>query len=201
MVRERLEYPTPDIVDRATFQAGVDAVRMREKAHTREGDAIAAARRRLPMVKVDGDTPLIGDKGSVTLLEAFEGRRMLIAYYYMWFDGRPAPEQGADFYRAAGWDEAQIAGYRREFGQFGRAVSPLPAGYVRMREGERLSIGGRDWRVVVGEGHSPEHACLWREEDGVVLGGDQILPRYPPTSRSGRPRRTPIRRAAHRGRR
>ena len=91
--------------------------------------------------------------------------------------GQPAPEQGADFYRAAGWDEAQIAGYRREFGQFGRAVSPLPAGYVRMRGGERLSIGGRAWRVVVGEGHSPEHACLWREEDGVVLGGDQILPK------------------------
>jgi glyoxylase-like metal-dependent hydrolase (beta-lactamase superfamily II) len=46
-----------------------------------------------------------------------------------------------------------------------------------MREGDRLKIGGQDWRVVIGEGHSPEHACLWREADGVVLGGDQILPR------------------------
>ena len=53
----------------------------------------------------------------------------------------------------------------------------MPAGYVRMREGDRLTIGGADWRVVVGEGHSPEHACLWREADGVVLGGDQILPK------------------------
>jgi glyoxylase-like metal-dependent hydrolase (beta-lactamase superfamily II) len=91
--------------------------------------------------------------------------------------GRPAPELGAAFYRAAGWDEAQIDRYRREYGQFGRAVEPLPAGYVRMREGDRLVIGGGDWRVVVGEGHSPEHACLWREADGVVLGGDQILPK------------------------
>ena len=91
--------------------------------------------------------------------------------------GQPAPESGADYYRAAGWDETQIETYRREYGQFGRAVSPMPAGYVRMREGDRLSIGGQDWRVVVGEGHSPEHACLWREADGVVLGGDQILPR------------------------
>ena len=56
-----------------------------------------------------------------------------------------------------------------------------------MREGERIRIGGEDWRVVVGEGHSPEHACLWREADGVVLGGDQYCPRYPRTSRSGRP--------------
>lgn len=91
--------------------------------------------------------------------------------------GQPAPESGAAYYRAAGWDADQVDTYRREYGQFGRAVSPMPVGYVRMREGDRLSIGGQDWRVVVGEGHSPEHACLWREADGVVLGGDQILPR------------------------
>jgi predicted dithiol-disulfide oxidoreductase (DUF899 family) len=70
---------TPKMVDRRTFQAELDALRVREKAHTREGDAIAAARRRLPMVKVDGATPLIGEHGAVTLLDAFEGRRMLIA--------------------------------------------------------------------------------------------------------------------------
>jgi glyoxylase-like metal-dependent hydrolase (beta-lactamase superfamily II) len=91
--------------------------------------------------------------------------------------GQPAPEAGAIHYRAAGWDAAQVETWRREFGQFGRAVSPMPTGYVRMREGDRLKIGGQDWRVVIGEGHSPEHACLWREADGVVLGGDQILPR------------------------
>ena len=43
----------PAAVDRATFQAELDTLRVREKAHTREGDAIAAARRRLPMVEVD----------------------------------------------------------------------------------------------------------------------------------------------------
>ncbi|NJC39994.1 glyoxylase-like metal-dependent hydrolase (beta-lactamase superfamily II) [Brevundimonas alba] len=91
--------------------------------------------------------------------------------------GQPAPEDGAVFYRAAGWDGAQVEGYRTGYGQFGRVVSPMPSGFVRMREGDRLSIGGDDWRVVVGEGHSPEHACLWRESDGVVLGGDQILPK------------------------
>ena len=53
----------PEVVDRSTFQAELDALRVREKAHTREGDAIAAARRRLPMVEVDGATPLIGDVG------------------------------------------------------------------------------------------------------------------------------------------
>lgn len=91
--------------------------------------------------------------------------------------GQTAPEAGAIHHRAAGWDDGQIEGWRSGFGQFGKAVWPLPAGYVRMREGDRLSIGGHDWRVVVGEGHSPEHACLWREDDDVVLGGDQILPK------------------------
>lgn len=107
----------------------------------------------------------------MTRLEYVTGRMLLAD------TGRPAPESGAVHYRAAGWDEDQIETYRREFGQFGRAVSPMPATYVRMREGDRLDIGGDIWRVVVGEGHSPEHACLWRESDGVVLGGDQILPR------------------------
>ena len=83
----------PAAVDRATFQAELDRLRVREKAHTREGDAIAAARRRLPMVEVDATIALIGPDGPLTLLDAFEGRRQLIAYYYMWYPGRPAPEQ------------------------------------------------------------------------------------------------------------
>jgi predicted dithiol-disulfide oxidoreductase (DUF899 family) len=87
------ELAAPKVVDRSTFQAELDALRVREKVHTREGDGIAAARRRLPMVAVDGATPLIGKHGAVTLLDAFEGRRMLIAYYFMWRTGRPAPEQ------------------------------------------------------------------------------------------------------------
>jgi predicted dithiol-disulfide oxidoreductase (DUF899 family) len=87
------ESPLPATADRATFQAEMDRLRVREKAHTRESDAIAAARRRLPMVEVDANLELIGSDGPLTLLEAFEGRRQLIAYYFMWQPGRPAPEQ------------------------------------------------------------------------------------------------------------
>lgn len=83
----------PSVADRATFQAELDGLRAREKAHTREGDAIAAARRRLPMVEVDANLALTGPHGRLTLLDAFEGRRQLIAYYFMWHPGHPAPEQ------------------------------------------------------------------------------------------------------------
>jgi len=87
------EARRPAAVDRAAFQAALDELRAREKAHTREGDAIAAARRRLPVVEVDPGLELIGPNGPLTLLDAFEGRRQLIAYYGMWWPRRPAPDQ------------------------------------------------------------------------------------------------------------
>jgi predicted dithiol-disulfide oxidoreductase (DUF899 family) len=83
----------PAVVDRAAYQAERDELLAREKEHMRTGDTLAAARRRLPMVEVDPTTPLIGPDGPVTLLDAFEGRRQLIAYYHMWYPGQPAAEQ------------------------------------------------------------------------------------------------------------
>jgi predicted dithiol-disulfide oxidoreductase (DUF899 family) len=89
----RKEVGAPKVVDRTTFDAQLDALRVREKAHTHEGDAIAAARRRLSMVEVDPAITLIGPRGAVKLLDVFERRRQLIAYYFMWHTGHPAPEQ------------------------------------------------------------------------------------------------------------
>src|SRR5215470_16258752 len=86
-------FGMPPVVDRSTWQAELDALRVREKAHAHEGDAIAAARRRLPMVEIDAAVPLIGPDGPVPLLDVFEGRRQLIAYFFMWYPGAPAPQQ------------------------------------------------------------------------------------------------------------
>lgn len=83
----------PAAVDRATFQAELDTLRVREKAHTRAGDAIAAARRRLPMVEVDPATPVVGAHGEVPLIDVFEGRSQLFTYYMMWYDGADAAHQ------------------------------------------------------------------------------------------------------------
>ena len=83
----------PPIVDRDTWQEQVEALRVREKAHTREGDALAAARRRLPMVEIDASTPVVGAHGSVPLIDAFEGRSQLVAYFMMWYDGETAAHQ------------------------------------------------------------------------------------------------------------
>jgi predicted dithiol-disulfide oxidoreductase (DUF899 family) len=84
---------TPPLADRETWQKQLDELRLREKAHTREGDGIAAARRRLPMVEVDPTTRLIGADGPVPLLDVFEGRTQLLASYHMWHTGRSAADQ------------------------------------------------------------------------------------------------------------
>src|SRR5215475_9384389 len=83
----------PATVDRETWQEQIAALRLREKAHTREGDAIAAARRRLPMVEIDASTPVVGAHGEAPLIDVFEGRSQLFASYMMWHTGRPAAEQ------------------------------------------------------------------------------------------------------------
>jgi predicted dithiol-disulfide oxidoreductase (DUF899 family) len=93
MTTEDIRPAMPPIVDRGTWQEQIADLLKREKAHTREGDAIAAARRRLPMVEVDAATPLIGASGAVTLLDAFAGRTQLYASYHMWHTGQPAADQ------------------------------------------------------------------------------------------------------------
>jgi predicted dithiol-disulfide oxidoreductase (DUF899 family) len=87
------EHALPRIVDRQGWQAEIDELRVKEKAHTRAGDALAAQRRRLPMVEVDPRTPVIGADGPVPLIDIFDGRSQLIGYYQMWHTGRPAAEQ------------------------------------------------------------------------------------------------------------
>jgi len=53
----------------------------------------------------------------------------------------------------------------------------IPTGFTRLREGVTLNIGGRAWQVLIGRGHSPEHACLYCADDGLLISGDQVLPR------------------------
>ncbi len=91
--------------------------------------------------------------------------------------GREAPEEGVRFYRGAGWDEAGLERYKQRFGGFGMAVSRMPDAYRRLSDGDAIEIGGRVWRVVAGNGHSPEHACLWQQETKLFISGDQVLPR------------------------
>lgn len=87
------------------------------------------------------------------------------------------PADGLAFYRRAGWSEQELELYRARFGLFGRMVWPLPNSFRRIRDGERLVIGEHEWKVVVGGGHTPEHACLYDAGRRLLISGDQVLPR------------------------
>ena len=94
-------------------------------------------------------------------------------------DVRPAPPpEAVEFYARAAWPEDRLAALKgRNWGNFGQAISTLPIGFARLRDGDVLTIGGRAWRIVTGRGHSPEHSCLVCDEAGVMIAGDQVLPR------------------------
>lgn len=90
--------------------------------------------------------------------------------------GRPAPDEGDRFYRGAGFEAGQMDFYHRMFGMFGKFVHPLPESYHRLRDGDLIGIGDRQWEVIVGRGHSPEHACFFSAEANLLISGDQLLP-------------------------
>ena len=88
------------------------------------------------------------------------------------------PAEAVAYWRAAGWEEERIAAETSKgWGRFAAMVSPIPVSFVRIAEGDLIRIGRREWRVVVGSGHCPEHACLLDEAGGVLIAGDQVLPR------------------------
>ncbi len=91
------------------------------------------------------------------------------------------PDADIMFYRRAGFSETAIDEMRaRGFGNFSRHVSPIPRSYTRIVEGDQIRIDGVDWRVIVGRGHSPEHACLYSPALNLLISGDQVLPRISP---------------------
>jgi predicted dithiol-disulfide oxidoreductase (DUF899 family) len=94
-------FAKPPVVDQQTWRTALDELRIREKAATRELDAIAALRRRLPMAEMP-DYTLIGEDGPVRLAAVFEGRSQLIVYNHMWSDG-------------AGWQCGGCTGFTSQF--------------------------------------------------------------------------------------
>lgn len=88
------------------------------------------------------------------------------------------PDEAFTYWRLAGWEEERIEAAAAEgWGRFASVVSPLPVSFIRMQDGDRIAIGETEWRVVVGRGHCPEHACLVDDERGLMIAGDQVLPR------------------------
>lgn len=88
------------------------------------------------------------------------------------------PEAVIRFYRRAGFAEQALQVMRRQgFANFAKVVSEPPPSFCRLREGGMIRLGGRAFHIIMGSGHSPEHACLYDETAGLLIAGDQLLPR------------------------
>ncbi|PTW90026.1 Zn-dependent hydrolase [Achromobacter mucicolens] len=66
---------------------------------------------------------------------------------------------------------------RQRASYYPNLVPAVPSRYTRIMDGDQVRIGGRDWRVIVGYGHAPEHASLFSPDLGVLISGDMVLPR------------------------
>lgn len=86
------------------------------------------------------------------------------------------PPHQAQYYRRAGLAQERAQHLFDTLRQ-DRFVSTAPVTFRRVRHGDVMTIDGRAWQVLVGEGHSPEHACLFDAQRGLLIAGDQLLPR------------------------
>jgi glyoxylase-like metal-dependent hydrolase (beta-lactamase superfamily II) len=88
----------------------------------------------------------------------------------------PPPPEVQQFYARSGMPPERV---ERMFTSLRQDpfMPPRVSSYRRLREGDSLNIGQRRWQVLIGEGHSPEHACLYCAEDQLLIAGDQLLPR------------------------
>jgi predicted dithiol-disulfide oxidoreductase (DUF899 family) len=128
----------PPVVDQEAWEAALVELRAREKAATRELDAIAAARRRLPMVELP-DYTLEGPDGPVRLLDVFDGKAQLIVYNHMWFPGEE-------------WQCSGCTGFTSQFTRL-EFLDPYDARFVIVTQGPiddalayKARVGNRmDW--------------------------------------------------------
>ncbi|BBK45041.1 MBL fold metallo-hydrolase [Allostella vacuolata] len=85
-----------------------------------------------------------------------------------------------DFYRSHGMTEEWLSQFADRGEPYRTRVAPVPSVFRRLQAGERIDIGGREWEVLIGRGHAPEHACLYSAEAGVLISGDIVLPKITP---------------------
>jgi predicted dithiol-disulfide oxidoreductase (DUF899 family) len=97
----------PKVVSEGEWQAARDKLLAKEKEHMRAGDALAAERRRLPMVRIEKDYVFEGPDRKASLLDLFDGRRQLVLYHFMFAPG------------VEGWPDAGCPGCSMMVDQFG----------------------------------------------------------------------------------
>jgi len=113
------------------------------------------------------------DAPFVTTAGEFGFARMMVAA----LPGVDGPSAIPHFERHGLTDPIMLEQMRSRRNYYPSLVPSVPESYVRLQDGDLVAIGGRAWRVMVGFGHSPEHASFYCEELNILISGDMVLPR------------------------
>jgi predicted dithiol-disulfide oxidoreductase (DUF899 family) len=170
---ERGSVPSPKVVSEGEWQSQRNGLLEQEKALTRQMDRVNAARRRLPMVKLDKTYTFEGPGGKATLLDLFEGRRQLVIYHFM-FD--PAWEKGCPgctgFVNELG-DLSMLGERNTSFALISRAPLAKLDGYKKLKGWDwpwYSSFGNdfnRDFGATTDKGEAHGLSVFFRVDDDI----------------------------------
>ena len=90
--------------------------------------------------------------------------------------GNYSPQATGELFRRHGLDAERLQALAVRGNAYKRAVPVIPSSYSLLRDGMCIRIGRQDWLIITGHGHCPEHAALYCESLGVLIGGDMMLP-------------------------
>jgi glyoxylase-like metal-dependent hydrolase (beta-lactamase superfamily II) len=113
------------------------------------------------------------DRWRAPLLMSYQGYFTLRGWP---MDLKEVPWQHAEFYKKAGYPEELLEKSLVMF-DFSQHISPLPPSFIRLENERPLPVAGLDWQVLMGEGHAPQHVMLYSAKQGILVSGDQLLPR------------------------
>jgi predicted dithiol-disulfide oxidoreductase (DUF899 family) len=167
----------PQVVSEAEWREARDALLAKEKEATRARDALAAERRRLPMVEYSPDYEFEGPEGKVRLPDLFEGRRQLILYHF-WFppDGRPC--NGCSMFADQLSHLAHINARDTTFAIVSRAPQQ------QIEEFKRRMGWSMPWYTVVGEDFQKARGTTeYFSLDVFIRDGDKVFLTYATTGR------------------
>ncbi|GGF28493.1 DUF899 domain-containing protein [Williamsia phyllosphaerae] len=173
------ETALPPVVEPAAWRTELDELRRREKAATRELDAIAAQRRRLPMVEV-GDHTLVGADGPVRLADIFDGAAQLIVYHHMWSPGEQWQCGGCTSFTAQFTRLDFLANYDARFVVVTNAEIGEASAY-RDRVGNRMPWFSAAGTTFGAEVDAPEGGGF--ALNVFLRDGDRVFRTYSTTSR------------------
>ncbi len=84
------------------------------------------------------------------------------------------------YYISAGLSKEQVEEMLGRRFTYKKVVHAIPASFTEVKPGETVTLGDKQWLIIGGYGHSPQHASLYNAADKIFIAGDMVLPDISP---------------------